>query len=53
MPHPDAILQRIVRGEYSPKLNAQQLLKKISLPLDWAEQGKVLGFMTTTFNAQI
>jgi hypothetical protein len=53
MPHPDAILKRIVRGEHPTELNAQQLLEKISLPFDWAEQGKVLGFKTPTFNAQI
>ena len=46
------ILRRIVQGEHPPELNAQQLLKKIPLPLDWAEQGKVLGFKTTPSYSQ-
>ena len=37
------IQQRIMSGQYPPELNGKQLLKKIPLPLDWAEQAKVLG----------
>jgi DNA invertase Pin-like site-specific DNA recombinase len=38
------ILNRILVGEHPPELNAQQLFKKLPLSLNWAEQGKALGF---------
>ena len=38
------IVQRIARGEHSPQLNAQRLIKAVPLPMDWAEQRALLGF---------
>ena len=38
------IVQRIARGEHSPQLNAQRLIKAVPLPMDWAEQRALLEF---------
>ncbi|MEO7854263.1 MAG: recombinase family protein [Rubrivivax sp.] len=38
------IVQRIVRGEHPPQLNAQRLIGVVPLPIDWAQQRSLLGF---------
>ncbi|MEJ6003678.1 hypothetical protein [Paucibacter soli] len=38
------IVQAITRSEQPPKINAAGLIAKVPLPLDWAEQRRVLGF---------
>jgi hypothetical protein len=39
------IVQTIVRGEQPPiELNVKRLLAMAPLPMDWAEQRRVLGF---------
>ncbi len=38
------IVQRIGKGDRSPEFNSKKLLSVATLPLDWADQRKVLGF---------
>jgi len=38
------IVQRIVRGDHPPALNADRLIRQLPLPMDWTEQRAVLGF---------
>ena len=38
------IVQRIVRGNHSPDLGTDRLMRMVPLPLDWAEQRILFGF---------
>ena len=38
------IVQRIARGEHSPQLNANWLIRQVPLPFDWGKQRELLGF---------
>ncbi len=40
------IVKRILRADHPVKLNATRLLRMTPLPLDWAEQRRLLGMMT-------
>ena len=39
-----SIVQAIIEGRQPPSLNRQRLARISNLPLDWAEQRRVLGF---------
>jgi len=40
---PTAIVEAIVSGEQPPQLTAEQLTRRITLPLDWSEQQRAFG----------
>jgi len=37
------IVEMIMTGRQPPELTAHKLLKQIDLPMDWAEQNRLLG----------
>ncbi len=37
------IVQRIMRGDHSPDLGTDRLMRMVPLPLDWVEQRSLLG----------
>jgi len=38
------IVQAITRGQQPMEINAARLIAEVPLPLDWAEQRRLLGF---------
>jgi site-specific DNA recombinase len=37
------IVERVLRGQHPPELNADRLIRVVPLPLDWKEQRQLLG----------
>ncbi|HET7237989.1 MAG TPA: hypothetical protein VFI76_03110, partial [Terrimicrobiaceae bacterium] len=42
------IVDRVLRGQHPPGLNATRLLRMVPFPLDWHEQRRLLGINTET-----